>query len=89
MTYTGPVFRPPFEANSLLLEASVGCSHNRCSFCSMYEGVRFKVAKIEQIRADLKEAKELYGTDIARVFLTGGDPFVLSFKQLEKNSHKH
>lgn len=68
-------------ANSLLLEVTSGCSHNKCSFCVMYENDKFKMAPIEQIKADIKEASRLY-PHAQRVFLTGADPFVLSAKRL-------
>ncbi len=76
MHYTGPTYRPPFEANSLLLQATVGCSHNKCSFCTMYREVPFSVCSAEEVEADIDEAARLYG-DAARVFLENGDAFVL------------
>lgn len=87
MTYTGPVFRPPFEANSLLLEVTVGCSHNKCTFCTMYKDVPFHVSPIEQIEHDLIEAKRLYGS-VRRVFLVNADPFVLSASRLKEIAEK-
>ncbi len=50
MNYTGPVYRPPYEANTLLLEVTVGCAHNKCTFCTMYREVKFSIAKEDQIR---------------------------------------
>jgi radical SAM superfamily enzyme YgiQ (UPF0313 family) len=82
MIYTGPVFRPPFEADSLLLEVTSGCSHNACTFCTMYRGVNFHMAPIEQIEQDLVEARYLYRS-AKRIFLTGADPFVLSADKLK------
>lgn len=87
MTYTGPVFRPPFEANSLLLEVTVGCSHNRCTFCTMYKDVPFQVSPMEQIEHDLLEAKERYGS-VSRIFLVNADPFVLSAARLKAIAEK-
>ncbi len=83
MHYTGPTYRPPFEANSLLLQATVGCSHNKCSFCTMYREVPFSVCSAEEVEADIDEAARLYG-DAARVFLENGDAFVLSADRLAK-----
>ncbi len=57
MKYTGPVYRPPFEEGSLLLQATVGCSHNRCAFCSMYRDVSFQVEDMEQIERDLRKTR--------------------------------
>ena len=57
MKYTGPVYRPPFEEGSLLLQATVGCSHNRCAFCSMYWDVSFQVEDMEQIKRDLRKTR--------------------------------
>ncbi len=81
MNYTGTTFRPPFEANSLLLQVTIGCSHNKCSFCTMYRDTPFSVEPMEQIRADLAEAKA-YVPGARRVFLENGDPFALSADRL-------
>ena len=81
MKYTGTTFRSPFEANSLLLQVTVGCSHNKCSFCTMYRDTPFSVEPMEQIRADLAEAKA-YVPGVRRVFLENGDPFALSADRL-------
>ena len=81
MNYTGPVYRPPYEANTLLLEATVGCAHNKCTFCTMYRDVKFSVAKKDRIEQDLQEAQKLY-PDAKRVFLVNGDAFVLSANRL-------
>ena len=59
MHFTGLTYRPPYEADSLLLQVTVGCSHNKCSFCTMYRDTPFSVEPMEQIRADLAEAKAL------------------------------
>lgn len=91
MKYTGPVYRPPFEARSLLLHVTVGCSHNKCAFCTMYREVPFGVESLEQIEKDIIEAKE-YNPDITRVFLENGDAFVLSADKLKAIAlliHKH
>lgn len=82
MKYTGPVFRPPIEANTLLLQVTVGCAHNKCTFCTMYRDIRFSVESLEQIEKDLQEAKETY-RDLRRIFLINGDAFVLSASRLK------
>ncbi|SMD13590.1 Radical SAM superfamily protein [Desulfocicer vacuolatum DSM 3385] len=82
MKFTGSTYRPPYEANSLLLQVTVGCTHNKCTFCTMYRDVKFSIESIEQIEADLKEAKETYG-NVKRVFLVNGDAFVLSANRLK------
>lgn len=82
MKYTGPTYRPPYEANSLLLQVTVGCTHNKCTFCTMYKDVKFSMESMEQVEKDLQEAKAVYG-DVKRVFLVNGDAFVLSAKRLK------
>ena len=81
MHYTGNIYRPPFEARSLLLQVTTGCSHNRCSFCTMYRDTPFHMEPMEQIEQDLEEASLFY-PNTRRVFLENGDPFVLPANRL-------
>ena len=81
MHYTGTVWRPPFEFRSLLLQVTTGCSHNGCSFCSMYRKTPFHVSPMEEVRSDLKEAA-LRFPETERVFLLSGDAFVLPAERL-------
>ena len=83
MHYTGTIYRPPFEARSLLLQVTTGCAHNRCSFCTMYRDEPFRVEPLEQIEEDLAEPRQ-YVSNITRVFLENGDPFALSADRLEQ-----
>lgn len=81
MKYTGPVYRPPLEAQSPLLQVTVGCAHNQCSYCNMYKEVQFSTEKLYQIEKDVIELKQLYGF-IPRIFLVNGDAFVLRASKL-------
>ncbi len=81
MHYTGPTFRPPYEASSLLLQVTSGCSHNACTFCSMYQDVPFKISPIEEIEEDLAYIGR-HNALFKRVFLVNGDAFCLSFDKL-------
>ncbi len=90
MHYTGTIWRPPYEASSLLLEATAGCTHHRCKFCTLYADLPFpfRMSRLSDMEEDLKEAEELYhhrmGRRMSRVFLTGANPFVLKYEKLMK-----
>lgn len=87
MKYTGITYRPPYEANSLLVQATQGCSHNRCAFCTMYHYVPFAVESIEQIERDLLEARR-YNPFVRRIFLLNGDAFSLDYETLSAIGEK-
>lgn len=70
--YEGRVFRPPSEAYSLIVQVTVGCSHNQCTFCDMYKEKSFRVRPLEEVKADFDEARKMY-RQIDRVFLADGD----------------
>ncbi len=82
MHYTGPVYRPPPEANTPLLEVTYGCSWNKCSFCTMYHAQKFGISPIEHIKEDLEELSRYYPKDLKRIFLVNGDAFALQAKKL-------
>ena len=69
------IIRPPSEAYSLLLQITVGCSHNRCTFCGTYRQKKFRIKPIERIEKDLKEA-QTYGY-IEKLFLCDGDALII------------
>lgn len=79
--YSEPLFRPPSEAKSLILQITLGCSWNKCSFCEMYTSKRFKARKEEDIFKEI-DAFKPYATGIRRIFLADGDPLVLSTERL-------
>ncbi|MHC1760729.1 MAG: radical SAM protein [Negativicutes bacterium] len=77
----GMVFRPPSEANSFILRATIGCAHNRCTFCSMYRDVQFRARPISEIEPIIRKTARHY-PDLRRVFLADGDALVLSTHKL-------
>ncbi|MBN2359935.1 MAG: radical SAM protein [Deltaproteobacteria bacterium] len=82
MEYEEPLFRPPSEAASLILQATIGCSHNRCAFCSMYQTKKFRVRPSAELRAEIATARRALGPDVGRVFLADGDAMCLSTRRL-------
>ena len=88
MHYTGTIWRPPYEADSLLLEVTAGCTHHKCKFCTLYADLpfQFRMSPLSDVASDLKEAKALLkswkASEPARTFLTGANPFVLKSERL-------
>lgn len=82
MKYEGRLFRPPSEAKSLIIQITIGCSHNRCTFCSMYKEKKFRIRDIEEIRNDLNECRKRY-TSVGRIFLADGNGLSVSNADLE------
>lgn len=76
MRYEGTIFRPPNERRSYLLQVTIGCSHNACTFCGMYKDKRFKIRPLSEIMEDIAMAKQAYGT-LRRVFLCDGDAIAI------------
>ncbi len=89
MHYTGTIWRPPYEAGSLLLQVTAGCTHHRCKFCTLYNdlAVPFRMSPVAENAEDLQEVQNMMKGGsrhaVTRVFLTGANPFVLSYEKLE------
>ncbi len=79
MKYEGMIFRPPSEADSLILQVTVGCSYNRCTFCGAYQEKRFRIKSFEEIKEDVDEVSPY---KIRRVFLADGDALSIPQKGL-------
>ena len=83
MDYQGIIIRPPSEANSIILQVTVGCSHNKCTFCGTYKGVRFRIKAESVVQQDIEFAAR-YCSRQRRVFLTDGDALILPQARLLK-----
>lgn len=81
MHYQGTIYRPPSEANSILLQVTTGCSHNKCNFCGMYKDQRFSIKDEQTVLADIAFAAKHYPF-AHRLFLCDGDALILPQKRL-------
>ncbi len=81
LQYEGDVYRPPSEAGSLILQATIGCSHNRCTFCGMYKKKKFRIRGLEELEREIEQVSRfLPGT--RRIFLADGNALVVPTEQL-------
>jgi len=74
--YEEPVFRPPCESGSLIIQATIGCPHNKCTFCGMYKMKKYRVRPLEEIREDLRMARRVWSEPYS-VFLADGNTIAM------------
>ena len=78
LRYEGPIYRPPSEANSLLVQATIGCPWNKCTFCMVYKnGPKFKLRPVKEIKEDLLWAKNNLGESVKTVFFPSGNTIIM------------
>jgi radical SAM superfamily enzyme YgiQ (UPF0313 family) len=81
--YDEPLFRPPSEAESFILQATLGCSWNACTYCAMYRGKSFLARPIADVLADIAEVRAGFAEGVRHVFVADGDPLAMSLEQWE------
>ncbi len=81
MRYEGAVYRPPSEAYSLIVQVTVGCSHNGCTFCNMYKAKQFHIHTLDEVLEDLAEARAMYNY-VDRIFIADGDALIYKTEDL-------
>ena len=82
------LYRPPGEWKSYLLQCTIGCSNNKCTFCGMYKEKKFRIRPTEEILEDIDMAREYYGPNLRRVFLMDGDAIIIKTEEMLKILHK-
>lgn len=82
IAYEGTVYRPPSEADSLILQVTIGCSYNRCTFCGMYRDKKFRIRPIDELRAEIDRVRAA-GVPVRKVFLADGDALIAKASHLE------
>lgn len=83
MRYEGTLYRPPSEAYSLIVQVTIGCTHNKCTFCSMYKDKKFRMRNLDEIIEDFKMSRKSYRY-VKRIFLADGDALTIRTGDLEK-----
>lgn len=83
MRYHGPIYRPPSEADSLLIQVTAGCPHNKCTFCMTYKnGPKYSVRPVEEVVQDLKTARSYYGDLVHTIFFPAGNTIAVPTDKL-------
>ena len=82
------LYRPPGEWKSYLLQCTIGCSHNKCTFCQMYKAKKFRIRPLKEILEDIDMARDYYGPYVSRVFLMDGDAIIMKTDDLMAILHK-
>ena len=77
MRYEGRIYRPPSEANAFILQATIGCSHNLCTYCDMYRAKTFRVRPLEETLEDVEMVRMHEGERVEKVFVADGDALVM------------
>ena len=77
MRYEGRIYRPPSEADAFILQATIGCSWNHCTYCDMYRDKAFRIREPGETLADLRSASAVAGDRIEKVFVADGDALVM------------
>jgi radical SAM superfamily enzyme YgiQ (UPF0313 family) len=80
--YVGTVYRPPSEAYSLIIQATIGCNHNRCTFCGSYRDKKFTIRSLAEIKQDLEDARHM--GPVQKVFLADGDALCMPQRRLKE-----
>jgi radical SAM superfamily enzyme YgiQ (UPF0313 family) len=83
MGYEGTVYRPPSEANSFLLQATIGCSWNHCTYCAMYRDKEFHIRPLAETLEDIAAAGRSYGDRVRKVFVMDGDALAMELELWE------
>ena len=83
MRYEGALYRPPSEADSYILQATIGCSWNACTYCDMYREKRFRVRPLDEVLDDIAAAGRRFGPRVEKVFVADGDPLVMPLDHWE------
>ena len=83
MRYEGDVYRPPSESDSLILQATIGCSWNACTYCDMYRAKKFRVRPTAEVLEDVAEARATLGPGVDKVFVADGDALVMDMEAWE------
>jgi len=81
--YEGDIYRPPSEAKSLILQATIGCSHNRCTFCGMYKRKKFRVREFEELEKEIIAVSQMMPRT-RRIFLADGNALAIPFELLSR-----
>lgn len=81
MRYEGNIYRPPSEAKSYILQCTIGCSHNKCTFCNQFKEKKYRVRPLDEIIKDIEMASDYYG-DLNKVFLADGDALAMNTEGL-------
>ena len=82
MRYEGVVYRPPSEAGSLLIQATIGCPHNQCTFCGMYKDKQFRIRTVNDIIEDLAQAQAAYQNTVDTLFFADGNTILMKTSDL-------
>jgi radical SAM superfamily enzyme YgiQ (UPF0313 family) len=83
MRYEGQIYRPPSEADAYILQATIGCSWNHCTYCDMYREKSFRVRALDETLQDVRSAGEAFGERVRKVFVADGDALVLDLEHWE------
>ena len=83
MRYEGSVYRPPSEAGSLIIQLTIGCARNKCTFCAMFKDKKFRIRPLDEVVEDLVMARKYYSNmPVRRIFLADGDALIVKTKDL-------